>query len=232
MTPLWSVRYNRYTFNHTMAAMTTSSYTITKRNGEEITFRTGLSLDQAAQAITPGQSEFTDKLLRSYRSGSGFPGWELWLLKVAQDKLFPPTGEYKELADTLHQFRVRGGLKKAMILNLNTCTVKTVHKGVNEGGLYVFSVGGEYLGKISKWGVMSGVGDQGVVEELKSASADPVAAAREFGHSSGRCACCRRDLSDPVSVWLGIGPICLERLAGPMARKEAELEYKMELAGL
>lgn len=38
--------------------------------------------------------------------------------------------------------------------------------------------------------------------------ADPVAAAAEYGILTGRCGCCSRELTDPVSIERGIGPIC------------------------
>lgn len=38
---------------------------------------------------------------------------------------------------------------------------------------------------------------------------EPKKAAIEYGKSTGQCACCGRDLSDPASLLLGIGPICL-----------------------
>jgi hypothetical protein len=28
---------------------------------------------------------------------------------------------------------------------------------------------------------------------------------------SGRCGCCGRELTDPESVWRGIGPVCREK---------------------
>lgn len=35
--------------------------------------------------------------------------------------------------------------------------------------------------------------------------------AARFGHQTGICACCGRDLSDPKSVELGIGPVCARK---------------------
>jgi hypothetical protein len=41
--------------------------------------------------------------------------------------------------------------------------------------------------------------------------ADPMAAAAEYGILTGRCGCCSRELTDPVSIERGIGPICAEK---------------------
>lgn len=46
---------------------------------------------------------------------------------------------------------------------------------------------------------------------LLAIEADPLAAARENGIKTGRCSCCSRPLTDPVSIGYGIGPICRER---------------------
>lgn len=44
-----------------------------------------------------------------------------------------------------------------------------------------------------------------LIEEFE---ADPLAAAKKYGKLSGRCCSCGRDLTDPVSIENGIGPIC------------------------
>jgi hypothetical protein len=49
------------------------------------------------------------------------------------------------------------------------------------------------------------------LEALLAVEADPLAAARENGIKTGRCSCCGRPLTDPVSIGYGIGPICRER---------------------
>ena len=49
------------------------------------------------------------------------------------------------------------------------------------------------------------------LKALLAVEADPLAAARENGIKTGRCSCCGRPLTDPVSIGFGIGPICRER---------------------
>jgi hypothetical protein len=44
---------------------------------------------------------------------------------------------------------------------------------------------------------------------LLKVEADPRAAAAADGILTGRCSCCSRPLTDPVSIKLGIGPICI-----------------------
>ena len=49
------------------------------------------------------------------------------------------------------------------------------------------------------------------LDAFRTAAANPQAAARTHGHDTGHCSCCRRLLTDPVSVMAGIGPVCAER---------------------
>jgi hypothetical protein len=46
---------------------------------------------------------------------------------------------------------------------------------------------------------------------LDTIEADPKAAASADGIRTGRCSCCSRPLTDPASIEIGIGPICLEK---------------------
>jgi hypothetical protein len=38
---------------------------------------------------------------------------------------------------------------------------------------------------------------------------DPLAYAVAYGRETGSCSCCGRELSDPISVERGVGPVCL-----------------------
>lgn len=43
---------------------------------------------------------------------------------------------------------------------------------------------------------------------------DPKAAIAAHGIATGSCGCCGRELTDPESIAVGIGPICIEKLGG------------------
>lgn len=82
------------------------------------------------------------------------------------------------------------------------------------GVLYVYDRedGGErggYAGKITG-GVFVRSRDAAadVGEALRAVAADPLAAAVAYGRSTGTCCMCGRELTDPESVRLGIGPVC------------------------
>lgn len=46
---------------------------------------------------------------------------------------------------------------------------------------------------------------------ILAAAADPLAAAKAFGLRFSSCSCCGRELTNPESIKLGIGPICAEK---------------------
>jgi len=85
----------------------------------------------------------------------------------------------------------------------------------NPGSLYV-KRNGEYQGKITPDGVFhpTGYAAKETAEELLAIDEDPVGKAREHGRLTGQCAICSRQLTDPVSVERGIGPICASRWGG------------------
>lgn len=87
-------------------------------------------------------------------------------------------------------------------------------EGKNPGAIYVTTSGTEreYMGKIvdATFFPVKACGDAARAEIVATASA-PKEAAIAYGKKTGRCACCGRDLSDPVSVEMGIGPICASK---------------------
>lgn len=78
--------------------------------------------------------------------------------------------------------------------------------GKNYGAIYV-KRGDDYQGKIAG-GKFFAVSTCEASEAILAAAADPHAAAVAHGLRTGSCACCGRELTDPVSVAAGIGPIC------------------------
>lgn len=84
----------------------------------------------------------------------------------------------------------------------------------NPGATYVTSSNeGTYLGKIGRDGRFSASRDctEALAGDIARVVADPSKAAREYGLEIGKCSCCGRQLTDPSSVAMGIGPICANR---------------------
>jgi hypothetical protein len=203
-----------------------TNYVIAKRNGEQISFSTSLSVDDAADVVgSLPLTEFSGSLMLAYRSGRLSESQRLWLLKLAHDATAPrPAGPYASLVTTVTEMQARA--KGRVQLRLNGVTVKAVTRGNNEGACYLYR-GSEYVGKLTAEGVCHSAIHPELAPVLAEATADPVAAAQAYGRDTGSCACCGRTLTDPVSIWAAIGPVCLERLAGAEARKQAEREYRL-----
>jgi len=81
--------------------------------------------------------------------------------------------------------------------------------GKNAGAVYV-KRGSDYQGKIvgGTFTPSSGCA-KGTSDNIVTVSADPRGEAVRHGKETGRCSCCGRTLTDPVSIELGIGPICI-----------------------
>jgi len=78
----------------------------------------------------------------------------------------------------------------------------------NPGALYV-TLGGEYMGKIvgGKF-IASRECPAEVAEQVVALVGDPQGTAEAHGLRTGHCCICSRELTDPVSVARGIGPVC------------------------
>ena len=86
--------------------------------------------------------------------------------------------------------------------------------GRNSGSIYVKDAEtGDYFGKIDEHLVYRAVhaAPEWAAEALSRIARDPSTAAVEYGRETGRCSCCGRELTNPESIALGIGPICKDR---------------------
>lgn len=209
----------------TVAEMTTS-YQVTTSSGNTIEFETDLSPRQAfaiVAAIEPRNS-FHDWILK----GCNHPTEKqiLWALKVAQDVVTsrnPNVGPGPYIGIVKKIQELQSGTKVRVALRFEELILKSVTRGSNIGSVHLFR-GKDYVGKITVDGYVKA--DPSVKSTLNKISADPVKAAREYGRATGSCSYCGRPLSDPVSVYGGIGPVCLAKLAGDDAREELVQEYQ------
>lgn len=104
------------------------------------------------------------------------------------------------------------GLKRPVFRALDGIEVsKAPATGRNAGALYV-KENGEYAGKIVGGQYLSTrTASERVLPRLIAIAADPMGEATLFGKQTGSCGCCGRELTDPVSVEMGIGPICASK---------------------
>lgn len=112
-----------------------------------------------------------------------------------------------EMFDTV----LNKGLKKPILRIGNIKISIAPAHGTNAGHLYVQD-GSEYAGKITPAGkyLATKSAPEGINEILVTLAADPLGTAIAHGKATGKCACCGRELTDPKSIELGIGPVCIQ----------------------
>lgn len=84
--------------------------------------------------------------------------------------------------------------------------------GRNPGAIYVSTKQGGYMGKIvgGKYLPKDAYGLD-LAPQVAEIAMDPLGAAVASGKKNGWCACCGKELTDPDSVKLGIGPVCAKK---------------------
>ena len=205
------------------------SFTVTRR-GEQVTFSTTHTIESAVAALASSRSDFAHDLIAAHKAQRLTRNQAPWLLLLAEEaaptiaKPDAPAHRFAELAEAVNTMQAAANEAAAMkgknagkiTLRFVGASVSSVIQGPNVGCLYVKD-GGAYMGKITQAGEFRpayGVDPSGVIEALAEAQKDPTAAAIAYGRETGSCSCCGRELTNEVSIALGIGPICLERMGG------------------
>lgn len=122
------------------------------------------------------------------------------------------------------------GLKKLQYRAEGLVIKPAASHSQNAGALYVKSVSGDYIGKIKDhkfYGNRDAKPEQ--VTALHTIAANPVEAAKAYGKLTGSCSCCGRTLTDPTSIELGIGPVCIEHWFGPVEGGPTKEAVKAQL---
>jgi hypothetical protein len=103
------------------------------------------------------------------------------------------------------------GAKQQPRIMLDGFSFKLATRGSNVGAVFVVDAddAGQYFGKIVNGAFQrSAQCDAALEQRIIEAAADPYQAAVDFGKRFGKCSVCRRTLTDPESIELGIGPVC------------------------
>jgi hypothetical protein len=98
-------------------------------------------------------------------------------------------------------------------LKLSRCGDTSSYPGcvhISDGGPFGKS---RYYGRIDRDGSMTAGRDmtpsiQSLIEHF---AVDPIGAAADFGHKTGRCCFCGQKLKDNRSTAVGYGPVCADR---------------------
>jgi hypothetical protein len=119
-------------------------------------------------------------------------------------------GPYKQLVNKMYDaVAYRAGKFQVRLPGM---TLSTVNKGANIGCVYVFE-NNQYVGKITSTGDLKGNASEDVINLLEDANDNLLQLAKIYGHETGSCSICGRTLNDPLSVQMGIGPVCAKRLS-------------------
>ena len=102
------------------------------------------------------------------------------------------------------------GLKRPRLVFGEIALSQAAPDSRNPGMVYV-KFEGSYAGKITTDGKFLPIRScpeqvADLVKEL--GEGDMLAKAKAYGIQTGNCCCCNRELTDPVSVANGIGPVC------------------------
>lgn len=194
-----------------------TEFTVVKK-GEEIQFDSAFSsLEIAKYYLTENMSfsNFAMDLVEKNKLSEKQIAWVHFLATEHLNKeLHKETlpAEFKDVVEKMYA-KVKANSRKFQVRLPGGFTISTVTKGVNVGAVYIFE-GGEYLGKITKEGVLElKVPNEEVKALLEDANENLLRLAQLYGHESGNCSVCGRTLNDPLSVQMGIGPVCAKRFS-------------------
>jgi hypothetical protein len=189
-----------------------TSFTVVKK-GEEIQFNSSFAfLNEAKEYLSQHMSfnDFAMQLVEKKKLSEKQVAWVHYLAtqSVIDSQTPVEFGPYKQLVNKMYDTMTA----KKFQVRLPGMTLSTVNKGANIGCVYVFE-NNNYVGKITSTGDLKGDVSEDVLNMLEDANDNLLQLAKIYGHQTGTCSICARTLNDPLSVQMGIGPVCAKRLA-------------------
>ena len=190
-----------------------TSFTVVKK-GEEIQFDSAFAdVNEAKDYLRQKMSydTFAMDLVAKKKASATQIAWMHYL--ATQDVIDAQTpvefGPYKQLVNKMYD---AGAYRASKFqVRLPGITLSTVNKGANIGCVYVYE-NNNYVAKITATGDLIGNASEDVLNILEDANDNLLQLAKIYGHETGTCSICARTLSDPLSIQMGIGPICAKRL--------------------
>jgi len=190
-----------------------TSFTVVKK-GEEILFDSAFTdVNEVRKYLREQMSynNFAMNLVEKKKVSQSQLAWMHYL--ATQDVIDSQTpvefGPYKQLVNKMYD---AGAMVSKFQVRLPGITLSTVNKGVNIGCVYVYE-NNNYVGKITSTGDLIGNASEDVLNLLEDANDNLLQLAKIYGHETGTCSICARTLNDPLSVQMGIGPICAKKFA-------------------
>lgn len=190
-----------------------TTFTINKK-GQEINFESKFDTLEDAKSYLSQHvkfNTFVDDLLSKKNVTVKQVAWMHYLATESLIDSQTPVefGPYKQLVNKMYD---AGAYRASKFqVRLPGITLSTVNKGANIGCVYVYE-NNHYESKITANGDLIGNVSEDVKNLLEDANDNLLQLAKIYGHESGSCSICGRTLNDPLSVQMGIGPICAKRL--------------------
>lgn len=193
--------------------MTVSNTFVVNKKGQEITFQSlFIDLNDAVNHLKEFMysNNFAMDLVSKNKLSVSQISWIHYLAteSVKEMDKDEDDGEFISLVQKMYN-AVKTKTRKFQ-LRLPGVTLSTVTKGVNVGSLYIFE-SNNYVGKITENGILKGDVSEDVKNILLEGNDNLLQLAKIYGHETGSCSVCGRTLSDPLSIQMGIGPICAKR---------------------
>ncbi len=181
-------------------------WTVQPRSGAAVSFPSVMAAEAVREALRGIPGGFAASLASASRWSEKQEAWARYLVYVAeQAAITGPDDTYQGLFDCI-QSAQSAGLKRIKLRFIGGVSVSPA-RSYNDR-LYV-KVNGNYVGKITPQG--TDIRDAEILAILEDAASDPSKAAALYGREVGECSCCGRELTDPRSISLGIGPICARK---------------------
>lgn len=219
-------------------AMTASSQMVVNTRRGPVYFETSLEWEQAVELCRTEANrgnDFAKSLIeREDKNLFMSQAQTQWVYKMAEDvrRLSDEPKETKRQVRSIDASNVLAslaearakGIKQPMLRLLmpRDCHIKVKYMSVgkNAGGCWVTS-NDNLIGKIDDGGVFTFTGKPytdnficDVFEFIESINSDVKGALESYGKMTSRCACCGIPLTNPKSIALNIGPVCLEKFFG------------------
>ena len=189
-----------------------TSFTVVKK-GQEIQFDSAFGDVEVAKYYLKEHMSFNDFAMQLVEKKKLSEKQIAWVHYLATDQLNQDLkgedvrGKYYDLVTKMY---TAGAMRSKFQVRLPGITLSTVNKGVNSGCVYVHE-NNIYVGKITANGNLIGNASEDVLNLLEDANDNLLQLAKIYGHETGTCSICARTLSDPLSIQMGIGPICAKR---------------------
>ena len=186
-----------------------TSFTIEKQ-GQEINFDSAFTDVNDVRNYLRQQlsyNNFAMSLVEKKKVSEKQIAWMHYLAtqSVIDSQTLVENGEYINLVENM--YNAGKNRKTKFQVRLPGITLSTVNKGANIGCVYVYE-NNQYVGKITQNGELKGNVSEDVKNLLEDANDNLLQLAKIYGHETGSCSICGRTLNDPLSVQMGIGPVC------------------------